>query len=70
MHGEYKLPKRRLTATQVCERYGGVSDMWLWRRIKLDPNFPRPIVISRRRFFDEQELDAFDAAHRQPAEAS
>jgi predicted DNA-binding transcriptional regulator AlpA len=60
-------PKRRLTAPQVLERYGNVSEMWLWRRIKLDPSFPRPIVIHGRRFFDEQELDDYDEAHRLPA---
>lgn len=71
MHGSLKLPTRRhLTAAQVLERYGDASEMWLWRRLHLDPLFPRPIVISRRRFFSEAELDAYDDAHRQPAEAS
>jgi hypothetical protein len=28
--------ERYLTAAQVRERYGGVSDMWLWRRLNQD----------------------------------
>jgi predicted DNA-binding transcriptional regulator AlpA len=73
MHGTAKLPqRRRLTASQVLARYGGASEMWLWRRVNGlggDATFPRPIVICGRRFFDEAELDAYDEAHRLPAEA-
>ena len=32
--------KRYLTGPQVCERYGGRSLVWLWRKLKADPNFP------------------------------
>lgn len=28
--------ERYLTAAQVRKRYGGVSDMWLWRRLNPD----------------------------------
>jgi predicted DNA-binding transcriptional regulator AlpA len=70
MHGSVRLPRRFLTATQVLQRYGGASEMWLWRRLKLDPKFPRPVVISNRRFFDEGELDAYDEAHRQAMEVA
>jgi hypothetical protein len=31
-----------LTAAQLRERYGGVSHMWIERRLKSDPAFPRP----------------------------
>ena len=54
--------KRYLTSTQVCERYGRKSQVWLWRHIKADPTFLRPIYIAKRRYFDEAELDAYDAA--------
>ena len=56
--------KRRLPSRQVRERYGGRSAMWIWRRLKYDPKFPRPIVISGRQYFDEAELDAYDDACR------
>ena len=55
-------PRRYLTGPQVCERYGGRSLVWLWRKLKADPTFPRPKWISRRRYFDEAEIEAYDAA--------
>ena len=33
-----------LTAAQVKARYGGVSDMWLWRRLHGCDNRTRPAV--------------------------
>jgi hypothetical protein len=51
---------RKLPARKVLERYdicGKTLDRWL-----ADPKlgFPRPAVINKRRYFDEDELDAFD----------
>lgn len=60
-------PKHYIPAPEVCERYGERSAMWLWRRLKYDSKFPRPIVIGKRRFFDEEELDAYDKANRMGA---
>jgi hypothetical protein len=34
------------TARQVKRHFGEVSDMWLWRRLRDDPTFPRPLVIT------------------------
>lgn len=62
-----KQRKYYSTAPQVLERYGGRSAMWLWRKLRFDPNFPRPVVIAGRRYFDEQELDAFDQASKMEA---
>ena len=56
-------PKRYSTAAQVRSRYGDVSAMWVWRRVKHDPEFPRPLIISGRQYFDLDQLDAYDAAH-------
>ena len=56
--------KKRLSSRQVRERYGDRSAMWIYRRLKSDPQFPRPIVISNRQYFDEAELDAYDEARR------
>lgn len=56
--------KRYATALMVRERYGKRSSMWLWRRERQDPHWPRPVVIGRRKFYDEEELDAYDASCR------
>jgi predicted DNA-binding transcriptional regulator AlpA len=49
-----------MSAKDVKELFGGISDMSLWRWLqdeKLD--FPRPVVIQRRRFFRAAEIEAF-----------
>ena len=50
-----------LTAAQVRARYGGISDMTLFRWLR-DPRlgFVKPILINNRRYFAEAELDEFD----------
>jgi hypothetical protein len=49
-----------LTAAQARARYGGVSDMWLWRRLRDDPDFPRPLVVGSRRIFKLSQLVAWE----------
>lgn len=63
--------KTYLTARQVCSRYGGISDMTLWRWLN-DPEmgFPCPRYINRRRYWDEAELDEFDRAQASEPEAA
>ena len=58
---------RYINSKQLRARYGGVSDMWIWRRLTDDPSFPRPDVISRRRFWKVKDLDAWDNARREVA---
>ena len=42
--------------------------MWLWRKLKSDPKFPRPLAMGKNlRLFDEDELDAYDATLREEA---
>ena len=54
--------KKLLTAAQVRERFGNISDMSLWRWINDERvAFPRAVYISRRRFWRESEIDAFEA---------
>lgn len=53
-----------LTAKQTRERYGDVSDMWLWRRLHDDSGFPQPMVIQSRRLWKLSELVAWEL--RQP----
>ncbi len=54
--------KRRLTSKQLRHRWGDVSHMFLERRLKKDPAFPRPIKIgsSRIRLWDEAEIEAYE----------
>jgi predicted DNA-binding transcriptional regulator AlpA len=56
------MTKKLLPDPQVCRRYG-ISAMTLWRWDR-DPtlNFPKPIYIRKRKYRDEAELDAHDAA--------
>jgi len=45
---------------------GGVSAMWIWRRLKDDPTFPKPIQFSPGgpRFWKRSELLEWIEAHR------
>jgi len=49
-----------ISAPALREALGGVSDMWLWRRLA-DPDmaFPRPIRIGQRRYWRECEIAAW-----------
>jgi predicted DNA-binding transcriptional regulator AlpA len=63
-----------LTATQVRQRFGGISDMTLWRWMRDERvSFPQPLVINRRRYFRAADLEAFQkrqAAHAAGADAA
>jgi predicted DNA-binding transcriptional regulator AlpA len=49
---------------QVRARYGGVSDMTLWRWLHdEDLEFPQPIRINGRRFWSEEALTAWESSH-------
>jgi predicted DNA-binding transcriptional regulator AlpA len=62
-------PKRLVPDPKVCERYS-VTPMTLWRWDRdADLRFPKPTVIRGRKYRDEAELDAFDAAHKQSVAA-
>jgi hypothetical protein len=60
------MSKTWVTSKKVCERYGGISSMTLWRWER-DPrlNFPKPMVVNGRKLYGEPELDEFDAEQRQ-----
>jgi predicted DNA-binding transcriptional regulator AlpA len=45
---------------QVRSRYGNCSDMWVWRRLRDESGFPKPIDISGRRFWKLSELIAWE----------
>jgi hypothetical protein len=51
---------RFLSAAEVKDRYGGASDMWLWRRLHDSSGFPKPTFISGRRFWRLTALMAWE----------
>jgi hypothetical protein len=51
-----------ISARQVCQRYGGRSHMWLDRKLRNNPDFPRPAYDGRIRIFRVAELDDYDRA--------
>jgi predicted DNA-binding transcriptional regulator AlpA len=56
-----------LNAAQVRTRYGGVSDMALWRWLQDDDlGFPKPFRINRRRFWKASDLTAWERTCRSP----
>jgi predicted DNA-binding transcriptional regulator AlpA len=61
-HSPKPLPPDAVWATslQVRARYGGTSDMWIYRKIKHDPDFPKPSYLGRLMMFSVSELDQYD----------
>ena len=47
-------------ATKVRKRYGDCSDMWLWRKLREDPEFPKPILINGRRYWWLSQLRTWE----------
>ncbi len=58
--------KTYLTGPQIRRRYGRKSHVWLWRMIRNNPDFPRPHRINKQLYFLESDVDAYDAATREP----
>jgi predicted DNA-binding transcriptional regulator AlpA len=50
-----------LPADQVRVMFGGVSSMWLHRRLRDDSGFPAPIFIEGLRYWRKSEIDAWIA---------
>ena len=44
---------------QLRNRYGGVSHMWVERRLE-DPDFPRPVYLGGRRYWSVAALEAWE----------
>ena len=56
-----------LNAAQVRSRYGGMSDMALWRWLNDEElGFPQPLVINKRRFWKAADLGAWERTRRPP----
>ena len=45
-----------ISVAQLRARYGGVSHMFIERRLAADKDFPKPIKFGRLRFFKIDEL--------------
>ncbi len=54
-----------ITAPQLRARFGGRSDVWLWRLLRdARANFPRPVKVRSYRYFRLSEIEAWEEAHR------
>lgn len=63
------MAEKLITAAEVRARFGGISDMTLWRWLDdAALGFPRAVYIQRRRFWRESEIAAF--IERQAAASS
>jgi predicted DNA-binding transcriptional regulator AlpA len=58
--------RRLLSQRQTQDYCGGVSHMWISRRLEHD-GFPRPIKIAGRNYFDKGEVDAWIERQREAA---
>lgn len=58
---------RLIRASDVRDLLGGVSDMYLWRRLHDDETFPKPIYIRKRRFWREADVLAWQVALEESA---
>ncbi|MBL0404413.1 DNA-binding protein [Microvirga aerilata] len=56
-----------ITAPRLRHRFGGISDMTLWRWLR-DPRlqFPKPLVVNGRRYWWLRDLEEWEAAQRLP----
>jgi predicted DNA-binding transcriptional regulator AlpA len=59
---------KKLPTEKLCERYGDRSPRTIYRWVAAGI-LPKPTYIKGRRYWDEDELDAHDAA-RQAEQAS
>ena len=51
-----------ITSAAVREKLGNCSDMTIWRKLKNDPDFPRPKVMGGRRFWWQSDILAYIAS--------
>lgn len=57
-----------LSSSQICERYGSISTVTLWRWLKdAALGFPEPTRINKRRFWKLADLEAWERWRAAPA---
>lgn len=65
-----QIPSRYMSPKQVRQFFGGVSDMFIRRRIA-DQNFPKPVKFTEGkfapRFWLRSEVEAWSAEHERRA---
>jgi hypothetical protein len=49
-----------ITSKQLRARYGNLSEMWLWRKLRDDADFPQPRYNGHLKLFSVAALDAYD----------
>ena len=60
-----------ITAPQLRVRFGGRSDMWLWRLLNDEQaNFPRPVMVRGVRYFQLLEVQQWEEVNRAKPKAS
>ena len=63
-----------ITATELRARFGGRSEVWLWRLVNdARAAFPKPVIVRRYRYWRMSEIEAWEEANRaksKPREAS
>lgn len=60
-------PERRLVL--LTDRYVNISRMTIWR-VEREPDFPTPIIIRNRKYYDDAELTAWEEARRRLGKAT
>lgn len=57
-----------LNSRQLKDLLGGITDMTLWRwSQRNDLDFPKPIMIAKRRYWNASDIDAFLERQRSAA---
>lgn len=57
-----------LTAAQVRAYFGGISQMSLWRWLNDEKlEFPKPLIVNKRRLFPVAEIEAWAVRRRATA---
>jgi predicted DNA-binding transcriptional regulator AlpA len=50
-----------ITSAQLRARFGGISDMTLWRWLnRPEMHFPKPAIIERRRYWRIAEIESWE----------
>jgi hypothetical protein len=55
-----KRKRKFIGMVELRERWNNCSHMFVERKIKNDPRFPKVYHIGRHRFFDEGELERYE----------
>jgi predicted DNA-binding transcriptional regulator AlpA len=58
-----------INTRQLRDRYGGVSHMWIERRIADDLSFPQPIYMGARRFWLLAKIEAWERVKAEKSSA-